>query len=116
LISLYQHQATEEKRKVKTFRIIGVRYSTEKIFYDWSKEFFYYEKLEEKEFPQMEFESLTHAEKWIAKNHPEYYFGCNIVENKKGGDFSIIPIPSYFESLFNTSDRNFIISEIIKTL
>lgn len=102
---------------MKKFKFIGRKYSTEKTFYNWDskKEFFFYKEIETREFPAMEFKSLNHAELWFLENHPEYYFGCNVC-GVGNTDFSMVAVPSYYEELVNTNDRNFIIDGIKKSL
>lgn len=103
---------------MKHFIIIGYKYKTEQSFYDWDKEKrypTYEEDGEKKEFPVQPFENLRAAEIWLLKNAPEYYFGANIVEvnadgsSKKNGDFSLVAVPSYYENVYQTTDREAII-------
>lgn len=107
---------------MKYFIIVGHKYKTEPSFYDWDKEKrypTYEEDGDKKEFPVQQFENLRAAEVWLLKNAPEYYFGSNIIEvykdgsTKPNGDFSLIAVPSYYECVYNTTDRALIINTIL---
>lgn len=54
-------------------------------------------------FGPMEFEDIDHAELWLIENHPEYYFGCNIV-CVDNSDFLAKAIFEYYANIHETSD------------
>lgn len=102
---------------LKTFKITGAKYNTEKLFRDWDtdKKYFYYERTEEKELGTFKFKSLTDAELFLIANYPEYYFGASIIQIG-GTDFLINADASYYEWEYRTSDREKIINAITERL
>ena len=101
----------------KTFKIIGSKYSTERKYYDWSKDkkYFYYDCIEEKELGTFKFKNLDEAKIFFIANYPEYYFGA-CIKQVDGGDFWINAVPDYYEMLYGTSDRQVILDDILESL
>ena len=107
------------------FVIKGSKYDTSPLYYSWdSKQHYpYYKEIEEREFIPEGITSLNEGELWLLKNYPEYYFGAGIYEEyitepleeeKEQLDFCALAVPSYYEQLFETTDRQYIINELIK--
>lgn len=94
---------------MKTFKIVGNKYGTEKKFWDNNCKYYTYDSIDEKTFGPYEFEDINHAEKWMIENHPDYFFGCNII-GVDNTDFALIAVPEYWETTENTTDREKLIS------
>ena len=91
-------------------KIVGRKYGTERHYYSEDSEFYYYDKIDEKEF-SVNFPDIHAAEKWFLENHPDYYLGCN-VRNLDNGDFSCNAVPEYWERELGTNNRERIIKHI----
>ena len=102
---------------LKTFKITGAKFTTEKIFYDWDKDrkYFYYKETERKELGIFKFKDLTDAEIFLIANYPDYYFGASIIQIG-GTDFLINAGADYYEMEYQTSDRKKIINTITERL
>ena len=111
---------------MKTFKITGVKYSTEPTFYSWDNEQKYphFEEIESKVFTEgTSFESLDHASLWLMNTHPEYWCGCHITECSpapgKPGDFLCNADLSYYVSIYHTTDIDTIVNnekQVLETL
>ena len=102
---------------LKTFKITGAKFTTEKSYYDWDKEqkYFRYEEIERREIGIFRFKSLTDAELFLIGNYPDYYFGA-CIKQVDGTDFLINADASYYEMECQTSDREKIIDIITERL
>lgn len=105
------------------FIIEGAKYDTSPQYYQWDnkKMYPYYKEVEKKIFTPKGITSLNEAELWLLENEPEYYFGASIFEqykmepvDKEALDFSFIAIPSYYETIYDTTNRQDIIKQLIK--
>lgn len=114
----YEHPIDEsiEDQPIKQYEIIGQKYSEEPSFYDWDKEhkFKNYEPVgEEQTFivgPEENVRTLTDAENWFKKNHPELMMGGNIFRLNPSSDKEIefhmfaVPSPEYPEGTYETQE------------
>ena len=107
------------------FVIEGALYSTEPMYYNWDneKKYPYYEQLEAIKFTPEGITSLEEGEKWLLENHPNYYFGGGVYEKyktvppeeeKEPLDFCALAVPSYYEAVYQTRDRQKILKEIAR--
>lgn len=102
---------------LKTFKITGAKFSTEKSFYKWDTEhkYFCYKKIERRELGTFKFKNLTDAERFLIANYPEYYFGA-CIKQTDGTDFLINADAEYYEMIYQTSDRQKILDTITENL
>ena len=73
-------------------KIYGTRYSEIPKYYDWDKEkiYDYYDSVAEEKW-EIEADTLTDGEKWLAKNHPDMYMGGAV--SCENGDFACLAVP-----------------------
>lgn len=74
------------------YTIHGSRYDETAIYYKWDRDrkFPEYTRIESAQY-EVEANCLDEAEDWLIENHPEFYMGCSITNEK--GDFLMTPIP-----------------------
>lgn len=80
------------------YEIRGVVYDVTPTYYDWDKDRIHpnYECIEEKTWNPKDVHSLEDCEKWILKNHPDYYMGYSAQQKCPSGDFCCGAIPSAY--------------------
>lgn len=56
--------------------------------------------------PVSEVSSIDDAERWVIKNHPEFYMGMSAYQTCPSGDFRVLAVPgcSYPEGTYETKD------------
>ena len=91
------------------YRIIGTAYS------DVPGSSGTYDKTESLEY-EHHVQSFEHneraAQKWLLENHAEHWFGASFVPVKEGSTPYINPVPEYYESVYQTRDRNEILAHL----
>lgn len=113
---------TRRKGTDTYFVVKGSTYSTEPKYYSWDdKQMYpYYEELEKFEWIPDGITSITEGELWLLENHPDCYMGGSIYEQyadsytgeREPLDFCVLAVPSYYEAVYQTTDRNAILKEI----
>lgn len=98
---------------MKRFRISLTEFDTEKRYYDEEKRFFTYDSLKSWELPPKEFKNLDEAKIWLLDNFADYFFGsCINCIDDDCNDFVCYCVPEYYEHIYQTSDRKYIIEKI----
>ena len=109
------------------FVINGAKYSSIPKYYNWDlkKNYPYYDEIEEVTFEQNDITSTKEGEIWLLQNYPKYYMGGCIYEEyvieppeteREPLDFLCLAVPSYYETVYKSTDRKFILNEIAKEL
>ena len=80
------------------YRVVGTITSDEASYMKWDTEhklFPTYRIIDKVDLGIHDFDSLDDAELWLLNNHPENYFGANIVSTENS-DFMCIATKEYF--------------------
>lgn len=111
------------RKGIDTYFVVkGSTYSTEPKYYSWDdKQMYpYYEELEKFEWIPDGITSITEGELWLLENHPDCYMGGGIYEQYVNGydgpkeplDFCALAVPSYYEGIYQTTNRNAVLKEL----
>lgn len=112
----------DEYRANAPYRVSGCLYSEEPTYYSWDdkKQYPKYDKIEgtDKEWTltprylaafTREEPSIDAAEKWLLSEHPDYWMGASIVQDCRGGSFSMHAVPGieYGEGKYETHEARY---------